>query len=89
MAAVDYLFRLFIAGDEPNSRLAEKNLRAICDEHLPARHRIEVIDVLQNFEAAVEARVMVAPAVVVSTPRPVTILGTLTDRRAVLSALAL
>ena len=89
MSAAEYHFRLFVAGDEANSRLAERNLRALCGEHLPNRHRIEVVNVLEDSEAALAAHVMVVPAVVVTAPRPVTLFGTLADKNAVLAALAL
>jgi len=89
MSAGEYRFRLFIAGDEPNSSLAEQNLRALCRERLPDRHHIEVIDVLQDFEVALQAQIMVAPAVVMVAPRQVTLFGTLTDEAKVLAALGL
>jgi circadian clock protein KaiB len=89
MSAGEYRFRLFVAGDEPNSCLAEQNLRALCKAHLEGRHHIEVIDVLRDFEAALQARIMVAPAVIVVAPRAVTLYGTLADKTAVLAALAL
>ncbi len=89
MSAAEYHFRLFVAGDEPNSRLAEHNLRALCGEHLPNRHQIEVVNVLENFEAALAAHIMVVPALLVTAPRPVTLFGTLADKHTVLAALAL
>jgi circadian clock protein KaiB len=89
MSADEYRFRLFVAGDEPNSCLAEKNLRALCLAHLPNRHSIEVVDVFQDFEAALQAQIMVAPAVVMLAPRPVTLFGALTDEAKVLAALGL
>lgn len=89
MSAEVYRFRLFIAGNEPNSCLAEQNLRALCLAYLPARHHIEIIDVLQDFEAALQAMILVAPAVVVMAPRPVTLFGTLTDTAKILAALGL
>lgn len=85
----EYRFRLFVAGDEPNSRLAEQNLRALCRAYLPDRHSIEVINVLQDFEAALLARILVAPAVILMAPRRVTLLGTMTDEAKVLAALGL
>jgi len=88
MSEDEYRFRLFIAGDEPNSRLAEQNLRALCAAYLPARHHIEIIDVLEDFEAALQAMIMVVPAVVVE-PRSVTLFGTLTDTAKILAALGL
>jgi len=89
MSAEEYCFRLFIAGNEPNSLLAEQNLRALCVAYLPDRHHIEIIDVLQDFEAALQAMIMVAPAVVMMAPRPVTLFGALTDTAKILAALGL
>ena len=89
MSADEYRFRLFIAGSEPNSLLAEQNLRALCAAYLPERHHIEIIDVLQNFETALQAMIMVAPAVMMIAPRPVTLFGALTDTASVLAALGL
>ena len=89
MAAEQYLFRLFVAGDEPNSRLAEQNLRALCREHQPDRHRIEVVDVLEDSATALEAGIMVAPALVMLAPRAATLYGTLADTAKVLAALGL
>jgi len=89
MSAEEYRFRLFVAGDEPNSCLAEQNLRALCLAYLPNRHSIEVIDVLQDFEVALLAQIMVAPAVVMVAPRSVTLYGALTDQAKVLAALGL
>lgn len=85
----EYRFRLFVAGDEPNSRLAEKNLRALCLTYLANRHCIEVIDVLLDFDAALQAQIMVVPALVMLAPRPLTLFGALTDESVVLAALGL
>lgn len=89
MGPKEYRFRLFVAGDEPNSCLAEENLRALCEEYLPDRYEIEIVDVLTDFEVALKASIMVAPAVIMDAPRTVTFFGTLANREAVLSALML
>ncbi len=89
MSAEEYRFRLFVADDEPNSCLAEHNLRTLCRKYLADRHQIEVIDVLLDFEAALKAQIMVAPAVLMLAPRPVTLFGALTDEAKVLAALGL
>lgn len=89
MVADAYLLRLFVAGDEPNSRLAEQNLRALCREHLPDRHRIEIVDVTQDIESALAARIFIAPTLRVLAPRQATLYGTLSDQAKVLAALAL
>ncbi|MDD4928680.1 MAG: circadian clock KaiB family protein [Gallionella sp.] len=89
MSADEYRFRLFIAGNEPNSLLAEQNLRALCLTYLPGCHHIEIIDVLQDFEAALQAMIMVAPAVMMLAPRAVTLFGALNDTAKTLAALGL
>jgi len=89
MSAEEYRFRLFVAGNEPNSLLAEQNLRALCAAYLPDCHHIEIIDVLQDFEAALQAMILVAPAVMMIAPHPVTLFGALTDTARTLAALGL
>lgn len=79
MTPADYQFRLFVAGGEANSRLAEQNLRALCSERLAGRHRIEVVDVLQDFESALQAQIMVAPTLLMVAPWPATFYGTLSN----------
>jgi hypothetical protein len=44
---------------------------------------------LRDFEAALQAQIMVVPAVVMLAPRQVTLFGALTDESIVLSALGL
>ena len=89
MSADEYRFRLFIAGKESNSGLAEKNLRALCNAYLLGRHHIEIVDVLHDCEAALQAKVMVAPALLMEAPRQVTLFGPLSDEAKVLAALGL
>jgi len=85
-----YLLRLFVVGDGPNSKLAASNLRSLCREHLDGRCTIETIDVEKNFAAALENNILITPALVLITPLPkVVILGNLSDRPKVLLALRL
>lgn len=89
MTVKKYQFRLFVAGKEPNSCIAEKNLRALCLAHLASGYAIEVVDVLQDFESALQAQIMVVPALMMLAPRRVTLFGALTDETIVLAALGL
>jgi circadian clock protein KaiB len=83
-----YLMRLFMAGDGPNSQKALLNLRSLCKEHFNGNCTIETIDVVKDFQAAVRNNILITPALIMVTPGPqVTILGTLSDRQKVLSAL--
>ena len=85
-----YVFRLFVAGDEPNSKQARENLARLCEAHLNGCYKIQIVDVLEEFRAALENNVLVTPTVIlVAPPPPVTILGNLNDSSKVLVALRL
>jgi len=83
-----YRLRLFVAGDESNSIIAKASLDEICSTYLKHEYQIEIIDVLENFQPALEERILVTPALVIVEPQPRTaVFGNLTDTRKVLSAL--
>ena len=82
--------RLYIAGQGPKSILAIENLRRVCDEYLPGRCRIEVIDLLENPEPARGEGIIAVPTLVRRVPLPVrTIIGDLSDTDRVLVGLQL
>ena len=86
--AETYAFRLFVAGNEPNSTAARQNLDRLCKTHLERRHRIEIVDVFKSATAALKHHVLVTPTLMLIEPRPgVTLLGSLSDTRQVLAAL--
>jgi len=85
-----FKFRLYVAGDGPNSAQAVANLEALCREHLPERHEIEVVDVLREPRRALADLVMLTPLLVKLSPAPIRkITGTLSRREPVLQALGL
>ena len=85
-----YVLRLFVAGDEPNSKQAQENLARICDTHLRGRSEVEIVDVLEDFQPALDEGVLVTPALILISPPPrATVLGNLTDTQKVLTALRL
>jgi len=85
-----FTFRLFIAGDAPNSAQAIANLAAFCRAHLPERYEIEVIDVFREPKRALAEGIFMTPTLVVLTPPPVRrIVGTLSHTQTVLLALGL
>jgi circadian clock protein KaiB len=85
-----YVLRLFVAGDEPNSKLAKENVTRLCEGHLKGRHRIEIVDVFKDFQAALQNTVLVTPTLILLAPPPgVTIFGNLSDTQKVLAALRL
>jgi len=85
-----YRLRLFVAGDEPNSLKAKAVLSRLCDEHLKDRCEIRIVDVFEDYQAAIDHGVIVVPALIVEAPLPVrTIVGSMTDEDKVLAELGL
>jgi circadian clock protein KaiB len=85
-----FTFRLYVAGDAPNSAQAVTNLSALCRELLPERHEIEVVDVLRDPKRALADGVLITPLLVKLTPAPIRkIVGSLSKREPLLQALGL
>lgn len=75
--------RLYVAGQTEKSVAAIENLRRICEEHLPGKYKIDVIDLLQNPQLASGDQIVAIPTLVRKLPNPVKrIIGDLsnTDR---------
>lgn len=73
-------FRLYVAGALPNSRRAVVNLETFCREHLPDRHRIEILDVFEDPQRALAEGILLTPQlVVVRSRRTLKLIGDLAD----------
>ena len=89
-AAEPWRLHLFVAGEEPNSQRARENLKQIIDKHIDHDVEVTLTDVLEDFQAALNAGVYMTPALIVdNSGRPVTIFGNLSNTRNVLHALGL
>lgn len=85
-----YVFRLFMAGNGQNSRKALSNLHSLCHQHLEGRYTIKTVDVVDDFQAAIDDNILVTPALILVAPLPkVMVLGNLSDLPTVLAALRL
>jgi circadian clock protein KaiB len=83
-------FRLYLAGDAPQSQQARSNLQAICDTYLDKHYEVEVIDLLKEPRRFLEDEILVTPTLIRYTPPPVCrLMGNLSNRAAVLAALGL
>jgi circadian clock protein KaiB len=81
---------LYIAEGGPNSVQALSNLRAICDEHLAANYRLEIVDILQSPQRAQADGVVLTPSLTKVSPAPAAkIVGNLSDKQSVMRALGL
>ncbi len=82
--------RLYTAGQTPKSVLAFNNLKRICDEHMPGRYQIEVIDLMRNPRLAKEDQIVAIPTLVRKLPQPLRkIIGDLSDTERTLVGLQL
>jgi len=65
-----WLLRLYIAGQTPNSIAAVSNLRRICDG-LEGKYRVEIIDLLVHPKLAKSDQIVAIPTLVRKLPPPV------------------
>jgi circadian clock protein KaiB len=83
-----YRFVLFVAGNEPNSVLARENLDHLCKEHLSEKCTVTIVDVLEDFQAALDNDILLAPTLLVEGPQGrSTILGNLSEIDRIILAL--
>jgi circadian clock protein KaiB len=81
--------RLYVAGGSPNSVRAIANARAICVEHFPSAHELEIVDLLENPQRALADGIIVTPTLLKLAPSPLQrVIGSLSDTREVLLALS-
>ena len=82
--------RLYVAGKAPKSVAAFANLKKLCEEHMPGRYRIEVIDLLEHPQLAAGDQIVAIPTLVRKLPEPLRrIVGDLRDTERTLVGLQL
>ncbi|HEX5066475.1 MAG TPA: circadian clock KaiB family protein [Myxococcota bacterium] len=82
--------RLYTAGQTPKSLAAIRNLKRICEQHLPGRYHIEVIDLMANPRLAKDDQIVAIPTLVRKLPDPLRkIVGDLSDEARTLVGLQL
>jgi len=63
--------RLYVAGQSTRSNAAIANLRRICDEHIPGRYEVQIIDLLRHPELAKDDQIVAIPTLIKKMPVPV------------------
>jgi len=85
-----YSLRLYISGMTPRSTDAIAAIKAICEEFLPGRYDLEVVDIYQHPEEARSAQVIASPTLLKRLPVPLRrLIGDLSSRERVLLGLDL
>lgn len=84
----EWILRLYIAGMTPRSIKALENLKKICDEQVPGKYSIEVVDLLKSPQLAEGDQILAVPTLVRKLPEPVRrIIGDLSNKEKVLVGL--
>ena len=65
-----YVLHLYVAGLSPRSQKAIKNIRKICDEHLPGQYQLTIKDIYQNPILAKNGQILAAPTLIKELPLP-------------------
>jgi circadian clock protein KaiB len=82
--------RLYVSGCTPKSARAIADFQRLCQEHLPGRCDVEIIDIYQQPERAVQAQIVAVPTLIKSAPGPLRrLIGSLTETTKVLKGLGL
>ena len=85
-----YDLHLYVTGTTPRSVQAIATIRSLCEELLPGRYDLEVVDIYQQPTAASSAQIIAAPTLVKTSPLPLRrLVGDLSDRTKLLAALNL
>lgn len=85
-----FVFRLYVTGDQRNSREAIYNITQLCETHLPGRHEIEIIDLFLEPKRALAEAIFLTPTLISVSPFPGRrIVGTLNSTEPILQILGL
>ena len=82
--------RLYVAGKTAKSVAAFENLSRLCEEHLPGKYRIEVVDLLVHPQLAQGDQIVAIPTLVRKLPSPIRkVIGDLSNAERTLVGLQL
>ena len=80
-----YILRLYIAGMNPKSMQALDNIKRICEEYLPDKYQLDVIDIYQFPIFAKDGQIVAAPTLIKELPPPLRkLIGSMSDTEKVL-----
>ena len=81
---------LYVVGSTPRSTRAIVNVRKLCEDHMPGRYVLEVVDLSLHPAAAAPAQVIAAPTLVKEHPPPVRrLIGDMSDTGLILDRLGI
>ena len=85
-----YVLRLYVTGMTPRSTEAFATIKALCEERLHGRYELEVIDIYQHPQLAIDEQIIAVPTLVKKLPAPLRrLVGDLSNEERVLLGLDL
>ena len=76
-----YVLRLYINGSTLKSKLAVKNIKQICEQHLKGKYDLEIIDILRHANLARDEQIVAVPTLIKRLPSPLRrLIGDLSDQ---------
>lgn len=83
-----YVLRLYVTGSTSRSSRAISSVHSLCEEYLPGRYELKVIDIYQQPDDAQAEHIIAAPTLVKSGPGPSRrVVGDLSDPRKIVASL--
>jgi len=85
-----YILKLYVTGASPRAEAAIANLKRICEQELHSEYSLEIIDVLEQPQAAEDDKILATPTLIKQLPPPLRrVIGDLSDKDKVLVGLEL
>ena len=85
-----YRLRLYVTGTTARSTRAVETVRALCEQFLPGKYDLEVVDIYQQPDEAIHAQIIAAPTLIKELPKPLKrLIGNLSDRHKLIAGLSL
>ena len=82
--------RLYVAGQTPKSLTAFSNLKKLCEDLLPGRYQIEIVDLVKQPHLAQSDQIVALPTLVRKLPEPIKrVIGDLSNLERVMVGLDL
>ena len=84
----NFVLRLYVTGITTQSRRALTNIKKLCDQYLPDRYELEVVDIYRRPELAKTQQIIAAPTLIKQLPEPVRkFIGDMSNTSRILSGL--
>lgn len=85
-----YVLRLYVINHTPRSVKAIQQIKQVCEERIPGRYDLEVIDIHENPEMMEEDQIFAIPTLIKRLPPPIQkLIGDLTNTERLIISLDL